>query len=246
VTDLVTKWVWPTPARWVTRLCVRFGISPNAVTALSLSLTIIATVLFAWGSFGAGLLAAWVMTFLDTVDGKLARVTVTSTRFGHFFDHVIDLVHPPFWYLAWAYGVSDDLSHFRALAPVLAAIVGGYVVGRLVEGAFAYFLAGFSVFTWRPIDSYSRLVTARRNPNLLLLSVFALASLPSVGLIAVACWTVLSTIFLLVRFAQAAYVRARNGTLSSWLEKAAVDIERVPAYARPFIRNGAGAARLVS
>jgi hypothetical protein len=246
VTDLVTKWIWPTPARWVTRLCVRFGVRPNAVTAVSLALAIWATLLFARGSFGAGLLVAWVMTFLDTVDGKLARVTVTSTRFGHFFDHVIDLVHPPIWYLAWGYGFTGDLARFRELEPVLAAIVGGYVLGRLVEGAFDYFLAGFSVFTWRPIDSYSRLVTARRNPNLLILSVFTLAWLPSAGLIAVACWTVLSTIFLLVRFAQAAYVRTRRGTLSSWLEKVAADLERVPAYARPFVPNGAGAARLVS
>jgi hypothetical protein len=38
VTDLVTKWVWPAPARAVTRWCARLGIGPNAVTAMSLVL----------------------------------------------------------------------------------------------------------------------------------------------------------------------------------------------------------------
>ena len=36
VTDLVTKWLWPVPAFWTVRFCVRFGIRPNHVTLLSL------------------------------------------------------------------------------------------------------------------------------------------------------------------------------------------------------------------
>ena len=97
VTDLVTKWVWPTPARWATRLCVRLGLLPNHVTALSWVLAILAGVLFYQGAFVAGLLSGWLMTFLDTVDGKLARVTVTSSPLGNYFDHILDLLHPPFW-----------------------------------------------------------------------------------------------------------------------------------------------------
>jgi phosphatidylglycerophosphate synthase len=45
------------------------------------------------------------MTLLDTVDGKLARVTVASSKFGHVLDHGVDIVHPPFWYLAWGLGL---------------------------------------------------------------------------------------------------------------------------------------------
>ena len=32
------------------------------------------------------------MTFLDTVDGKLARCTIASSKLGNIFDHGIDLV----------------------------------------------------------------------------------------------------------------------------------------------------------
>ena len=71
-TDVVTKWVWPRPAFYVTKFCARFGISPNMVTYLSLVLTIGAFIWFLKGAWAAGLVAGWLMTFLDTVDGKLA------------------------------------------------------------------------------------------------------------------------------------------------------------------------------
>ena len=81
-------------------------MTPNQVTSASLVLVIVAGVLFARGEFGWGLVAGWIMTFLDTVDGKLARVTITSTKLGNVFDHGIDLIHPPFWYLAWGMGLA--------------------------------------------------------------------------------------------------------------------------------------------
>ncbi len=142
VTDLVTKWVWPRPARAVTGFCARHGIPPNAVTSVSFALVVAATVLFARGNFAAGLMLAWIMTFLDTVDGKLARVTVSSTEFGHYFDHTIDSVHPPIWYIAWAWGVAGGLSGISPLIPLLAAILVFYIGGRFIETFFKNAVAG--------------------------------------------------------------------------------------------------------
>ena len=219
VTDLVTKWAWPRPARWVVGQCVRFGLQPNHVTILSLLLVILVGLLFAYGYYGWGLLAGWIMTFLDTVDGKLARVTVTSSKFGHYFDHIIDLIHPPVWYILW--GIGLGISHFTFLNLSLVTacwmIVVGYIVGRLVEGVFLAWLGKFGIFTWRPIDSYFRLITARRNPNMLLLTIGTIVGRPDLGLLAVVLWTVLSSGFLLIRLAQAGLARLRRGTLSSWL-----------------------------
>jgi phosphatidylglycerophosphate synthase len=219
VTDLVTKWFWPVPAQWATRLCVAAGLRPNHVTSISVILVCMAGVLFMNGLYGWGLLAAWIMTFLDTVDGKLARVTVTSTRFGHFFDHIIDLVHPPFWYLLWGRGL--ELSHpgipFLTLDLAMWVIFVGYIVGRLVEGTFEYWLGQYSIFCWRPFDSYFRLVTARRNPNLILLTASLAINSPEFGLLAVTVWTAISTLLLLIRLGLAVYVRIVYGPLRSWL-----------------------------
>ena len=217
VTDLITKWVWPTPALWAVRQCIRFGISPNQVTLISLALVILAGVLFARGQYGWGLLAGWVMTFLDTVDGKLARVTVTSSRFGRYFDHIIDLVHPPIWYVLWGFGLGisyPDSGGWLLLATW--CIVIGYVVGRSTEGLFNLGLGKFGIFCWRPVDSYFRLITGRRNPNLLLLTAGALLGRPDLGLLAVAFWTVWTSLFLLVRLGMAFYARITQGPLQPW------------------------------
>ncbi len=218
VTDLVTKWVWPSPARWVVHMCVAAGLRPNHVTTISIVLVLAAAVLFAKGLYAWGLAAAWVMTFLDTVDGKLARVTVTSTKFGHLLDHVLDLVHPPFWYLLWGLGLESFSPGIPWLSLSLAiwAIFIGYIIGRLVEGVFRKCLGGFVIFCWRPFDSYFRLVTARRNPNLILLTMSLIFNRPDLGLVAVTGWTVASTLLLLVRLGIAVYARM-HGPLRSWL-----------------------------
>jgi len=220
VTDLVTKWAWPRPARWIVGQCVRLGLRPNHVTIFGLLLVIMAGFFFARGWYGWGLLAGWLMTFLDTVDGKLARVTVTSSRFGHYFDHLIDLVHPPIWYILW--GVGLGVSQLDVIGVSLAAacwlIVAGYIVGRLAEGVFLAWLGKFGIFCWRPLDSYFRLITARRNPNMIFLTLGLLMGRPDLGLLAVVLWTIATTLFLLVRLAQAGYVNSRRGPLRSWLK----------------------------
>ncbi len=213
ITDLVTKWAWPIPARWVVGQCVRFGLRPNHVTIVGLLLVILAGVLFAYGQFGWGLLAGWLMTFLDTVDGKLARVTVTSSRFGHYFDHIIDIVHPPIWYALWGVGLgSASLAGTGiAVSQVAWAIFIAYTVGRLVEGSFQWTLGRFGIFCWRPLDAYFRLITARRNPNMIFLTLSLLGGRPDLGLLAVALWTIVTTLFLMLRLAQAGSVHFNCG-----------------------------------
>ena len=89
--------------------------------------------------------------------------------------------------------------------------------GRLVEGTFQRFLGTFGIFCWRPFDSYHRLVTARRNPNLILLTAATLVGRPDIGLIAVAGWTIISTLMLLGRLILASYTRMSTGPLQTWL-----------------------------
>ena len=91
ITDLVTKWCWPRPAKAMVHKCVKYKISPNMVTSFGWMLTILAGYAFYDGQFAIGLLLGWLMTFLDTVDGKLARVTMQSSKIGHAMDHGLDL-----------------------------------------------------------------------------------------------------------------------------------------------------------
>lgn len=219
VTDLVTKWLWPKPAQWATRLCVKLGLRPNHVTALSLILTVAAFWAFLEGRFGLGLVAGWFMTLLDTVDGKLARVTVTSSRFGDIFDHGIDLIHPPLWYLAWGLALAESWEIDPDLEIAVWIVFLGYIGGRLCENAFRRWAAQFSLFIWRPFDSYLRLVLARRNTSLILLTAAWIADEPDVGLVAVAGWHLLSAIVMAGRVLQAVWIRKRTGPLTAWLDE---------------------------
>ncbi len=216
VTDFVTAWVWPRPARAATKLCVRLGVSPNTVTILSWLLVIAAMLLFARGDYGLGLVAAWWMTFLDTVDGKLARVTLRSTRIGHVLDHGLDITHPPFWYGAWAMGLAAPPTWWDLAAWV---VIGGYVAGRLVEGLFILIFR-METHSWRPLDSWFRTITARRNPNLVLLTGATLAGRPDLGFAAVAVWTLLSLGFHAVRLLQAGAARLRGRSVEPWYLRA--------------------------
>jgi hypothetical protein len=74
------------------------------------------------------------------------------------------------------------------------------------------------LFLWQPFDSVNRLITARRNPNLLLLTGSFVAGRPDIGLWLVAIWHLISTLILALRLGWAAWLWFRGQALSSWLD----------------------------
>ncbi|WP_370516139.1 CDP-alcohol phosphatidyltransferase family protein [Novosphingobium sp. 18052] len=221
VTDVLTKYLWPEWALVLTRICAKLGITPNMVTSVGAVFCVVATVLFAYGHYWAGMATGLVFMVLDTVDGKLARCTITSSAWGNVFDHGMDLVHPPFWWWFWATGLGfwgmayDPVTFWW----VQGAIQGGYIVQRLIEGAFMRQNGMMHIHVWTRFDSWFRLITARRNPNMVILFVAMLFSRPDLGLIAVAWWTALSCLVHAVRLVQAWTVRARGSKITSWLSE---------------------------
>ncbi len=216
VTDVVTKYIFPLPSRIVTGWAARLHLKPNHITFVGLLCTLATIALWWRGQFGWGLLTAWLMCLLDTVDGKLARVTLTSSKLGDIFDHAIDLIHPPFWYWAWIVGLGPDFAA-RPEAPwVLWTLVVVYVAQRLEE---AYFIKvfGIELHVWRPFDSFFRSITARRDPNLLVLTIAWVFGQEALGITLIAIWAALSFLVHLVRIAQAHWVRAQGRPIASHL-----------------------------
>jgi phosphatidylglycerophosphate synthase len=218
VTDILTKYVWRDLAYHLTRGAARIGLTPNMVSIIGLILCIIATVLFGYGQYGAGLALAFIFMVLDTVDGKLARCTITSSAIGNFIDHGVDLVHPPFWYYFWAVGLGAWGLAFDPVTFwfVQGVIFIGYVAQRLLEGWFIQRF-GIHMHVWRKFDSDFRLITARRNPNFVLLLMGTVIGRPDWGLIAVAIWTVISLLVHIAQTVQAEWATARGEKIQSWL-----------------------------
>ena len=216
VTDFVTKYAWPIPAFHVVRWCAAKKISPNTVTTASLMFVLLAMYFFWQGDWALGFISAWIMTFLDTVDGKLARTTLTSSKWGNIYDHGIDLIHPPFWYFAWVKGMENTgVAIPEWMHTALLITLFGYVFGRVVEGIFMH-THGFHIHVWGKVDSFMRVYTARRNPNGFIMMIFCIFGAPVAGFAAVTAWTVICNTFHTVRLCQAGFTR-KAPPLTSWM-----------------------------
>ena len=80
------KWVLSLIVGWLSH----HNVHPNILTLIGLVINIFAAVLFAKGLFfWAGLVVIFAGIF-DMVDGEVARHTQRVTKFGAFFDSVID------------------------------------------------------------------------------------------------------------------------------------------------------------
>ena len=109
----------------------------------------------------------------------------------------------------------DPTQDIEALGSPLAVVAGGYVLQRMQEGLFIG-LFRIEIHIWRRFDSLFRLVTTRRNPNLIMLTLGVLAGRPDLGMLAVAAWTVASIAVHGVRIVQALW-SARRAALTSWM-----------------------------
>lgn len=220
VTDLLTKYLWPELALVLTRIAAQLRMTPNMVSVIGVTLCLAATWLFAQGMYWTGFLSGFIFMVLDTVDGKLARCTITSSKWGNVIDHGVDLVHPPFWWYFWGTGLvywGLALST-QTFALVMAAVIAGYVLQRLIEGMFLKDF-GMDIHVWQRFDSQFRLITARRNPNMVILFVSLLFARPDIGLIALAWWTMISLVVHAVRLAQAYGVKRSGQPIVSWMEQ---------------------------
>ncbi|MEL7139182.1 MAG: CDP-alcohol phosphatidyltransferase family protein [Pseudomonadota bacterium] len=185
-TDILTSHVFP-PLVWsLTRWSARYGLSPNAVTIVSILFTVLAAVFFWQGQLAAGLAAAYAMAVLDSVDGKLARVTLADSALGNVLDHGLDIVHPPFWWLAWAHGAAL-LGGPGWLWPAAWIMTGFYIADRLVL-MIAKQRFGRGLHAMTALDGRVRSFISRRNINLLILTVGLMIGLETLAFALVVGW----------------------------------------------------------
>jgi hypothetical protein len=124
------------------------------------------------------------MSVLDSVDGKLARLTFTDSKLGNALDHGLDIVHPPLWYLAWAFGLADleilPPMHWALASPLVQGallLILFYIADRLVLMVYKLRF-GRGLHAHAPIDGLVRTFISRRNINLPL---FTLGLIVGVG-----------------------------------------------------------------
>ncbi len=194
-TDLFTRYVYP-PLVWLlVRPLARWRVHPNLVTLASILLAFGAIPLWMHGEFLVGFIMAYAMSVLDSVDGKLARLTFTDSRLGNFLDHGLDMVHPPMWYVVWAYGLGIGVEGWdTALGRAAVAVVVFYVLDRLILKIYPRFFQR-AFHTHSRLDGRVRSFIARRNISLPVFMVGYFAGLGREAFYLIVAWQIATALY---------------------------------------------------
>ena len=199
-TDFFTKYIYP-PLVWrAVHPLARWRVQPNSISLFNVCITFLAVPLFAQGYWATAFTLAYTMSVLDSVDGKLARLTFSASKLGNILDHGLDIVHPPLWYFAWAWALRAEVT----AAPVMQLAVWMavfYVADRIVAGLFRA-RVGQSIHGCTPFDEHMRTFISRRNINVPVFMLGLLLGIPIPTFVVIVVWQVISLLFHSLRLVQ--------------------------------------------
>jgi phosphatidylglycerophosphate synthase len=179
----------------VSRLC-KTRITPNQVTITGLVIGCVATAAFVRGRVGLGIVAALAFGIVDGLDGKLARVKVETTERGKW-EHYLDYLVENSWWTAIAFHLWQS-AQFPNAFYFLALLMGSHLLDEFVKRR-AKMATGRLLDDVAPFDRAFRLIAARRNVYVWVLTGgFLLGAFPQSYAI-ICCWAAVTAAVHLMR-----------------------------------------------
>src|SRR5437660_8696217 len=185
----------PTETALISLLC-KTRITPNQITIAGLIIGCSATVAFALGRVGLGILAPLIFGIVDGLDGKQSRVKIEMTERGKW-EHHLDYWIENLWWAAiafhlWRSGQFPNVFYFFAL------LIGSHLLDEFAKRRVKM-AKGRLLDDVTPFDRAFRLIAARRNVYVWILACgFLLNAFPQSY--AIICgWAVFSAAVHLVR-----------------------------------------------
>jgi len=149
----------PIETRIVSLLC-KTQITPNQITITGLMIGCSATIAFAVGRVGLGILAALIFGIVDGLDGKQSRVKIETTERGKWEHHLDYLIENSWWatiaFDLWRSGQFPNAFYFLAL------LIASHLLDEFVKRR-AKIAKGRLLDDVTPFDRAFRLIAARRN-----------------------------------------------------------------------------------
>jgi phosphatidylglycerophosphate synthase len=143
----------------ISLLC-KTRITPNQFTIAGFIIGCCATVAFAVGRIGLGILAALIFGIVDGLDGKQSRVKIETTERGKWEHHLDYLIENSWWatiaFHLWKSGQFPNMFYFFAL------LVGSHLLDEFAKRR-AKMTKGRLLDDVAPFDRAFRLIAARRN-----------------------------------------------------------------------------------
>ncbi len=129
--------------RVITPLCrglLKAGITPNLMSAFGgVGSSLAAVLLFGSGHFFAAAVVTTALVLFDLLDGTMARLSNTTSRWGAMLDSTLDRISDAAILGSIAYWLSK--SHDRALPLVLALLILGSLISYIKARAEALDIA---------------------------------------------------------------------------------------------------------
>jgi len=159
----------------ISRLC-KTRITPNQITIAGFIIGCSATLAFAFGRIGLGIIAALILGIVDGLDGKQSRVKIEMTESGKW-EHYLDYLIENSWWAAIAFNLWGS-GQFPNAFYFLALLVGSHLLDEFVKRA-AKMATGRLLDDVAPFDRAFRLIAARRNVYVWMLAAgFLLGAFP--------------------------------------------------------------------
>ncbi|MBT4612248.1 MAG: CDP-alcohol phosphatidyltransferase family protein [Gemmatimonadetes bacterium] len=186
VIDAIARYGYYHLVRFLTRALSRTTLSPNLFTVLSIAGIWLAIPLFATGHLALGCVSAWAGVLLDSIDGKLARLTLNLSDAMGTIEHLSAMPGLGLWFVALGWHFTDG----RLLTPSVEMIacwttLAAFLIDKVISGAFRQHFSR-ELFDARPLDALFHLVAVRRNMHLLILTIGVVLGTPQTALVAMA------------------------------------------------------------
>jgi phosphatidylglycerophosphate synthase len=205
VMDFIATYIYRLPVRELTRWLAPTRVTPNQITALSVICSFAAIPLFAMGWLWAGLAVAFTFIIADSLDGKLARLTIRLSKVAGHVDHVTSPVFEACYYLAWGwYFSAGNFSTLPGQAGLLLFCF--YGLDKITTSVFGLTFRR-SLLDYQPLDARFHLIAARRTINLFIMALGCLFQHPVVALYVITIWMCITMLWHMYRFALHTYRR---------------------------------------
>jgi phosphatidylglycerophosphate synthase len=143
----------------ISLLC-KTRITPNQITIAGFIIGCSATLAFALGRIGLGIIAALIFGIVDGLDGKQSRVKIETTERGKWEHHLDYLIENSWWaaiaFQLWRSGQFPNVFYFFAL------LIGSHLLDEFAKRR-AKMVKGRLLDDVSPFDRVFRLIAARRN-----------------------------------------------------------------------------------
>ena len=169
VTDFVTQYIYPPLIKKLVKITAPTYITPNQLTYISMILSFGSIPLFYFGWFTFAILCGILMSILDSLDGKLARLTYRTSDSGDKLDHYSDVIYLSFWYICIGLFLAQAFPEKAAEIHLWNFIINFcYIADRITTGLFKK-IYKLELHDFNPVDRFFRRIQMRRNITLVIL-----------------------------------------------------------------------------